>query len=443
MSKHYKPISQKEVCFLIGNGPNRLEHGEHSWDGVMQKLEQSCSGNAQWEPSEQVPFSFRMERLLNIDANESTQKVSNEAAANEWFEALRKLEAGEIHQLLAPIIAGNYVLTTNYDYVLDSCVRGQKRQDKRKIQCKFEKLKNAGGAPVTRVPKKGGDILHIHGTVDKPNEIIMGYSSYSRAVSKLRELAEQHVKTWVDTFVDSEVHIIGFSLRYEEQLIWYAIQQKYFRESPHRTFYYDFVPVDAKKIISEGENKKYAPNYSSDLKGILQSYNVEYVEIPVLRDEINNAYDYSSSWHHLIGELTFRQKWDYQDNAYKKFPVFQLYRVRTNISTSSSPFNGYNSYCYVNLPAYIIKKDEISEKKWFFDVLMFGVRYIYAVKIADLRNMITDNDSDYLNVFLEYKLGKISKNLDAKGITLSKIEDFSEYNNSIFHWDVNRKIINK
>lgn len=100
--------------------------------------------------------------------------------------------------------------------------------------------------------KKGDDvkrIWYIHGNIDKHNSIIMGYDQYCGGLSKMDDWVKgsykidnkpikaihsrfpntahkDTIKSWIDLFFTSNVHIIGYSMTFDEIDLWWLLDKR-------------------------------------------------------------------------------------------------------------------------------------------------------------------------------------------------------------------------
>ena len=101
--------------------------------------------------------------------------------------------------------------------------------------------------------KKGDDvkrIWYIHGNIDKHNSIIMGYDQYCGELSKMDDWVKgsykiianepikaihsrfpntahkDTIKSWIDLFFTSNVHIIGYSMPFDEIDLWWLLDKR-------------------------------------------------------------------------------------------------------------------------------------------------------------------------------------------------------------------------
>lgn len=130
-------------------------------------------------------------------------------------------------------------LTTNYDLTLESYL-SYHQQGKEILYNMYSHY-----ATNTHTHNLYGqnNIWHIHGDVNRPQSIILGYDHYCKQIAKIREYIplsytellsknnsrqrkefyEWGKKTWVDLFFTSDVYILGLGLSYAELDLWWLI----------------------------------------------------------------------------------------------------------------------------------------------------------------------------------------------------------------------------
>lgn len=134
-----------------------------------------------------------------------------------------------------------HILTTNYDYNLEKSLRGEASSASLQAESRYSVFRRR------EIASKF--IWHIHGEVESPDSILLGYDHYSGQLQKLRGYAtadrdsKQSPKSpfklnsldfesadapysWVDVFLRDEVHIIGLTLDYTEIDLWWLLAYK-------------------------------------------------------------------------------------------------------------------------------------------------------------------------------------------------------------------------
>lgn len=264
----------KPVLF-VGNGLNLLSGNGRRWSDLLDDLADEPINSREKAIRKMKPFTLRYEEIVNALGN-STDHIS--AICNR----LKKLPHSDIHTRLMKLPIDE-VLTTNYDYALENSIDDNWTP---------LRLANEPFYSLFRVrnSESGKRIWHIHGEVDQTNSIMLGYEKYvgymqkinnflSNGVptaqkirkgepyfskfSKNRKENSNYVDSWVDTFLECDIHMIGFGLDYTENHLWHLIRKKRAlrndgQQIGHLTYHYC------------GEKK---PNISTEAKlGLLESF---------------------------------------------------------------------------------------------------------------------------------------------------------------------------
>ena len=142
----------------------------------------------------------------------------------------------------------NDYITTNYDKMLEKTLSGMGYElidsDSSESRYSIHRYNTL---------KKGDDvkrIWYIHGNIDKHNSIIMGYDQYCGELSKMDDWVKgsykiianepikaihsrfpntahkDTIKSWIDLFFTSNVHIIGYSMPFDEIDLWWLLDKR-------------------------------------------------------------------------------------------------------------------------------------------------------------------------------------------------------------------------
>ena len=99
--------------------------------------------------------------------------------------------------------------------------------------------------------------------------------------------------SWIDLFFTHDIHIIGFSLQYEEVDLWWILnkRQRYKRKFAHenlinnKIFYYGYVDCNKEKLLNKFGVQVYSLN-SKRTKDYTEEYQ-HYID--VIESYINNS----------------------------------------------------------------------------------------------------------------------------------------------------------
>ena len=270
---------------LFGNGLNRLTHGNPSWEDLLasiakENLENDIPNTLRYEAIiVKQPYRGEPEKLYTsdglalYDADGFALYAAGEIVENrlkrDIADRVSGFEPNTAYELMAGLPVGHYI-TTNYDNTLLKAIETKSvkryRQEKvYSIRRHYEWMGRNG--PQVYWP--------IHGNVDSPASIMLGFDHYCGSLSKIEdyvkgnfELAGERVPSmaqklkmeekpdlysWVDLFFFSDVHIIGLELAYEEMDLWWILnkrrrmKQKGDVEISNRIIYYPVSDVSRDK----------------------------------------------------------------------------------------------------------------------------------------------------------------------------------------------------
>lgn len=229
-------ILGSRIALLVGNGVNQLGgRRSKSWDDVLKDLAKLAGRPSIMRHKKHKPFALLYEAIL------ATQGGENLAAAEKIVKArvadsVKEIPQNDYHRELEQL-GCRHILTTNYDYNLGR----NARRANFKPESKYSVFR--------RRHLLGSDYWMIHGEVNRPNSIMLGYEHYAGAVQKLRnylysgkngplpysspymrgdfEFEESEVPySWVDVFLRNDVHILGLGMDYTEIEMWWLLAFK-------------------------------------------------------------------------------------------------------------------------------------------------------------------------------------------------------------------------
>ncbi|MBR6256430.1 MAG: hypothetical protein IKR23_03545 [Lachnospiraceae bacterium] len=235
-----KPIEYGTIpdILFIGNGIN-ISYGGSSWDRVLAGL---STGEFDYDhyAIRQLPYSLQTIVISSDSVSDGMGDIAKELMprklCNEHSELLRGY-------LALPFDA---ILTTNYSYEIEvaenpefnlsigkasryriTTKRGSSRQDQFGIYKYIKADKN--------------NIWHIHGEAARPKSMVMGHYYYGRLLAEIQERVPEVIrsykvslknktayqpKSWIDYFLISNVHIVGFGMDASEMDVWWLINCK-------------------------------------------------------------------------------------------------------------------------------------------------------------------------------------------------------------------------
>ena len=273
---------------LYGNGLNLLNEGTPSWDDLLkdiakERLDTSIPNTLKYEAVIlKQPYREKPLRLQSIDGDYLFTKEGKRLfTSGEVIELLLKkdiaervklFEPNEVYDLVSELPVKHF-MTTNYDNTLIK----QRGKDAVKVRFRQEQIYS-----IRRHYTLEGNQQYwpIHGNMDSPRSIMLGFDHYCGALSKVEsyvkggyEMPEvgritsvtkrleegvNEIHSWIDLFFCSDVHIIGLGLDYAEMDLWWIlnkrrrIKQKYEGVIKNRIIYYpvEDIAEDKRQLLN-------------------------------------------------------------------------------------------------------------------------------------------------------------------------------------------------
>lgn len=245
---------------LFGNGLNRLTPGNPSWEDLLtsiakENLEKDIPNTLRYEAIiVKQPYREEPARLITADGKvllDADGKVLY--AAGEKVEDRLKKDIAERVCDFAPNVAYDIVadlpvehfITTNYDNTLLKA-KGILKKVERNRQERIYSIRRR----YEWMSKNGLQTYWpIHGNVDSPSSIMLGFDHYCGSLSKIESYVKGNYElpsgeripsmarklqmenkpalySWIDLFFFSDVHIIGLDLAYEEMDLWWILNKR-------------------------------------------------------------------------------------------------------------------------------------------------------------------------------------------------------------------------
>lgn len=298
---------------FIGNGINGFSGKQLKWNDLLTDLMQSNT--------------FELEGLPNVMAYEQIrlnwQRTNNQKNSSELknyiVDKLKDYPSNEMCKKILKLGFSNYI-TTNYDNTIEASFLDMHDNNSFEISNQEEKyysirrnifLKNNENKVV-------GKVWHIHGEINTPDSIMLGFNHYMGSAAKVDsyikgtyksdsnknlqeikpikekvELNEYDNLSWVELFFKSDVHIIGFGFDFYEIDLWNILAKRSrLNDLTNNIYYYTTslseIKDDSNRIV---EAQKIA---------LLKSLSVEVIEEPIYRESNK---DYSAQWNRFIDEM--------------------------------------------------------------------------------------------------------------------------------------------
>ena len=222
-----------ENSILFGNGIN-LPNEESTWDGILKGMASDDSflnikSNTlkyeyimlQKREFQKVPYLCGGHMLLGGHFNYALRaNTENDILKKQICQTLLNNPPTVLYDELPRLNINNY-LTTNYELYLNKAFS--------RLGYSVEENKDNSRLFMYYYAKKDSDeafIFNIHGDVTDRRSLVLGFNQYSKSVVEIENLLEaknngkQLKKNWIDTFLNSNLYIIGFGLSEDEIDLW-------------------------------------------------------------------------------------------------------------------------------------------------------------------------------------------------------------------------------
>lgn len=278
-----------ENTIFFGNGINRLNSNNLSWNKLLDNLKGSRKFN-----NDKLPNTMIYERII-LERPLKESKVLNEEyhVKMQIAELMSEISTHQIYLDLYHLEAENYI-TSNYDYAFIESIKNLGEVNLPLYEYTSEdvySIRRLKRISNTKQVKK--HFWQIHGEIKKPATIMLGLDHYCGEIGKIdnyikgnyRYIEEEKTKTeksiadklkenkfedssWIELFFNSNIHIIGFSMDFSEIDIWWILNK---RARMKKSELSDLIKND---IIF------YCDEPNEDLHGLLRSMDVKVSIIP-------------------------------------------------------------------------------------------------------------------------------------------------------------------
>lgn len=306
-----------EKTLLIGNGLNRTLENSIAWNNLLEKIAQKY--DIDYSPMMTFPLDF--ESIINqifekgnYDSDKLYSDVKKDIAK---MLSDVKLPENSIHEKIKSLKINN-IMTTNYDYLLEY-VYDKDFQYKGSLSGKYR---------FDRIAQNCGvNFYHVHGFIDNPKTICLGYEHYVGISQRLRqeinkgaknqknivEIIKNHLKpnnTWGEKFFTSDIAIIGLSLDQCETDLWWLITYRamlyysnlYSNDNfmKNNIVYYDIINDRNELFDKNFDNKIYKEKSSRNKKYILLESEHVIVKTVFLS---NCSYSYQRAYEIILNDI--------------------------------------------------------------------------------------------------------------------------------------------
>ena len=300
---------------LFGNGFNRLNEENPSWNDLIKSISNTVIKGTIPNPTKYEAILLKDYQNSNWGDDDNIQDTINNAKKKQEsdlkHDIAKKLESFKSNSLYGKILdmPFEHFMTTNYDNLFIKDL-DEKLFVPNDITEKLYSIRRSYIIKSEENESKGRYYWPIHGYYKNPSSIMLGYDQYCGSLAKLDSFVKgdykkdmgsikqrledgsiNDVKSWVDLFFISDVHIIGLGLDYEEIDLWWILNRRkrimshtnlnnniyYYqinkeddeKEQIFKIFGVEFVPLD--KELFKDDN--YIRRYEAQLNEIITRMN--------------------------------------------------------------------------------------------------------------------------------------------------------------------------
>lgn len=245
----------KRSALLVGNGINRL-FGDGSWEEwIKSGKAMKRDGGVSWSQISNLPATMQIVVATDADVRGFVREKATELDA--------ATVSGEKAAFLRDMIAMpvDCFLTTNYTFEIERAAgfSGSRKTYARKLIRTIETEGTQDDFRLFRyypLPTGNGEtkpLWHIHGDLAKIDSMILGHYYYAKHLTHIQKRAYQALRSclgcqkhdreflpqsWVDWFLVSDIHIVGFGMYACEMDLWWLLAYKSRHFSDTQVFYY-------------------------------------------------------------------------------------------------------------------------------------------------------------------------------------------------------------
>ena len=295
----------QKPTILVGNGINNISN-QVSWSQLMEDIIDELGVDVDKARINSKPFPLLYEEIYiktlqtgTIEEYELKQLISEKVGA---------IKGNEIHER---IVSGLFsdILTTNYELTLENCLTDASKLRNKGIkrELKFSVYRHTNVNDI--------NFWHIHGDMERPASILLGYEHYSGQLQVMREYVtkgdnqnrsydpldlrigkeDYELTSWIDHFFTGKIHIVGLSLDYIETDLWWLMTyraRKLHGSKRNSDTYQAFMDhLRASELIYY-----YPAKYHNEEKTqLMQSFNIQTVPV-----DLPHGFDY---YHQVLDRI--------------------------------------------------------------------------------------------------------------------------------------------
>jgi hypothetical protein len=226
----------KDQVVLLGNGINDVTEN-YKWSDLVNDLI-NYVGIKRIRLDEKKPFPLIYEEIYLT--NPKSQGLNEHKLKSFIAEKLRIVGSNDVHKRIISLGVSD-ILTTNYDYAIENA-----NGDKAKLLRNDGVVQESLFSVFRHTQTSKTNIWHIHGEINSPTTIMLGYEQYSGQLQHIRSyvvsgtgnqykyfrspsLVELIMKgkiknnSWLDLFFTEDIHIVGLTLDFVEMDLWWLL----------------------------------------------------------------------------------------------------------------------------------------------------------------------------------------------------------------------------
>jgi len=220
---------------LLGNGINDVTNNYKWIDLIVDIVNYLDIKNLNALKEKPFPLLYEEIFLTNLRG----KRVSEFKLKSFIAEKVKRITPNKVYELIKSLNLTD-IMTTNYDHTIEKSIGDQSNNmgDNGIVKQNLYNL-------FRHTEVNGCKVWHIHGELNKPNTILLGYEHYSGQLQQMRNylvlgtgaaykkqfppLIKQLKKgkvdnnSWLDIFFTKDIHIIGLSLDFIEMDLWWLL----------------------------------------------------------------------------------------------------------------------------------------------------------------------------------------------------------------------------
>lgn len=242
---------ESQHTILVGNGINRID-GDYGWAKLLQDI---FGKNCVPDTLNTLQYEYQRLNEMSMCEDGGTEEDVNFARKKRIARWAKKIKSNGFHKKIALLPVEN-ILTTNYDHAIENALKESSYLQNGRLSCHTEERYNMRRF---NYMKKGNDvkrIWHIHGDMNCPKSILIGFNHYCGTVGKIdrflkggyfsearkgrkeikledryearegkmKEISDK--KFWLPFFLNTDVHIIGLGMDDAEMDLWWVLSRR-------------------------------------------------------------------------------------------------------------------------------------------------------------------------------------------------------------------------